>query len=239
MKKFFSTLLIALCAISFAKADSIWIEADGTGTVGKPQQLKVFFGSYQLARIEKVTDSNFQAVQDFTLWVVSPSGKSTFLKVSPADTYYKASFTPEENGVYVVMVENKQRKVEDWRNTSSKIGITKQNYYARTTIQVGNDSTMANILSDATIVATTLNEDVTFQVFYHGKPYSDAAMDIRHPEMKELNLKTDSEGKVKFHAPKGGRYFALVKLRFETPGTYKGVPFEVVREKSAVTVMVK
>ncbi|WP_440135120.1 hypothetical protein [Chitinophaga sancti] len=56
--------------------------------------------------------------------------------------------------------------------------------------------------------------------------------------MKELNLKTDSESRSGFHAPKSAGSFALVRLRFETPGTYKGVPFDVEREKSALTLLV-
>jgi hypothetical protein len=60
---------------------------------------------------------------------------------------------------------------------------------------------------------------------------------MRHPEMQEQKLTTDQDGKITSHATKPGRYFSLVTLKFESPGTYRGVHYDVFREKSTCTMI--
>ena len=231
------TLFILMIA-GKAKADSLWIEADAQGQIGKAQTIKVIFGSYNQYRLQKVT-GEFQEVKDFTCWIISPSGKHISLQFTPKETDYQASFIPAEKGTYIVLLENKQRKVEDWSNSATKIGVAKQHYYARTTIQIGQEQTMAKeTLTDLTIVEDGKNQAdsaVNLLVLLHGKPVPNATLFMRHPEMPEQKLTTDQNGKVSFHAPKPGRYFALVTLKFETPGTYRGVHYDVFREKATLT----
>jgi uncharacterized GH25 family protein len=239
MKRITLLFLSAVLIVLQSKADSLWIEADATGQIGKSQLIKVIFGSYSQYRLQKV-EGEFQEVKDFTCWILSPTGKHISLQFTPKDTSYEASFTPEEKGVYVVLVENKQRKVEDWSKSSTRIGITKQHYYGRTTIRVGNETTITpEALTDLTILKAPESQpgpDVVLQVLLHGKPVPNATLFMRHPEMPEQKLTTDQEGKVSFHAPRPGRYFSLVTLKFETPGTYKGVHYDVFREKSTLTM---
>lgn len=242
MKRITLISLVILSVVLQSKADSLWIEADAKGQIGQSQIIKVIFGSYNQYRLQKVGEE-FQEVKDFTCWIISPSGKHISLQFSPRDTAYEASFTPEEKGVYVVLVENKQRKVEDWSKSSTKIGITKQHYYGRTTIEVGGGAVIAaDALTDLTIVKDNSHQsgdgaDVTLQVLLHGKPVPNATLFMRHPEMQEQKLTTDQDGRVKFHAPRPGRYFSLVTLKFETSGTYRGVHYDVFREKSTLTMI--
>jgi hypothetical protein len=240
MKRLVFIFLGILLSTAHAKADSLWIEAEATGQVGKSQIIKVIFGSYNQYRLQKI-DGEFQEVKDFTCWMISPTGKHIALQFSPKETAYEANFTPAEQGIYVVLLENKQRKVEDWSKSTSKIGIAKQHYYARTTIQVGNSKAIAQeSLTDLTILRDAENQpnsDVVLKVLLHGKPVPNATLFMRHPEMQEQKLTTDQDGKVLFHNPKPGRYFALVTLKFETPGTYKGVHYDVFREKATLTMV--
>lgn len=234
------TVSLFFCMLT-SKADSLWIEADATGQVGKPQTIKVIFGSYSLYRLQKVSTDDFQQVRDFTCWAISPAGKSVPLEFVAKDMAYEARFTPAEKGIYVFLLECKQRRVEDWSNSTSKIGVAKQHYYGRTTVQVsGSDTVAQSALSDLSIVKdpeTQSGAQVVLQVLLHGKPVPNATLFMRHPEMKEQKLVTDTAGRVTFHAPKAGRYFALVTLKFETPGTYRGVHYDVFREKSTLTLM--
>lgn len=229
-----------LLGTTYAKADSLWIEADATGKIGKPQIIKVIFGSYNQYRLQKV-GGEFEEVKDFTCWLISPAGKHIALHFSPKGTCYEASFTPAEKGVYVVLLENKQRKVEDWSKSTTKIGIAKQHYYGRTTIQVGSEQTVApEAFTDLTIEKYPESQpgsDITLQVLLHGKPVPNATLFMRHPQMEEQKLTTDQDGKISFHAPKAGRYFALVTLKFESPGTYKGIHYDVFREKATLTMV--
>jgi uncharacterized GH25 family protein len=239
MKNLSLLIFFILFCTGIARADSIWIEANAKGQVGKAQTIKVIFGSYNEYRLQKVTTDDFQQVKDFTCWAISPSGKHISLAFKPKVIDYQATFIPQEQGTYVLLVENKLRRVEDWSNSSTKIGIAKQHYYGRTTLQVGNDKSMAtNALSDLTIVKDENSDTAAYlTVLLHGKPVPNAAVTIRHPEMPEQKLTTDAKGKVSFKAPKPGRYFGLVTLKFETPGTFKGVHYDVFREKATVTMI--
>lgn len=241
MKHLTILFLFLLTGITYTKADSLWIEVNGKGQVGKTQVVKVIFGSYSQYRIQKVT-AEFQEVKNFTCWAISPTGKHIAMEFTPKETAYEATFIPAEKGIYVLLLENKQRKVEDWSNSSTKIGVAKQHYYARTTIKVGDAETAApGALTDLSIVKfpeTQTGPDVILQVLLHGKPVPNATLYMRHPEMPEQKFTTDENGKISFHAPKPGRYFGLVTLKFETPGTWKGVHFDVFREKSAMTMVI-
>jgi len=241
MKRILLILLVVISGVLSTKADSLWIEADANGTIGKAQTIKVIFGSYGLYRLQKTTTEDFQQVKDFTCWAISPTGKHIALTFSPKETDYQAKFTPEEKGIYVFLLECKQRRVEDWSNSTSKIGVAKQHYYGRTTVKVGDSGTIAPAaLSDLSLVQNTGNKagsDVTIQVLLHGKPVPNATLLMRHPEMPEQKLKTDDNGNVSFHAPKAGRYFALVTLKFEQSGTFRGVHYDVFREKASATML--
>ena len=241
MKRITLILLVILSGILQVKADSLWIEADAKGQVGKAQVVKVIFGSYSQYRLQKVSTDDFQQVKDFTCWAISPTGKHVSLTFSPKDTSYEAKFIPAEKGIYVFLLECKQRRVEDWSNSSSKIGVAKQHYYGRTTVKVGDSEAVAPAaLSDLSLVKypeTQSGSDVTLQVLLHGKPVPNATLYMRHPEMAEQKLTTDENGKVSFHAPKPGRYFALVTLKFESSGTFRGVHYDVFREKSTLTML--
>lgn len=229
--------------ISFnAKASSLWIETPAKGQIGKPQQITIRFGSYTKYHLHAVSEGEFQDVKDFNVWTVSPSGKHSALQFTAADSSYLSAFTPSEEGLYVILLENKQRKVEDWRKSTTKIGITKQHYYARATVQVGNNNQISTLATtDLIMVKSPENQtgkDVTVQLLFHGKPVAKETITFRLPGMKDMLLTTDLQGKVVFKAPKSGFYFALAVLRFETPGTYKGEHFDVFREKSVLTFAV-
>jgi uncharacterized GH25 family protein len=243
MKRILFTILVVISGVLSTKADSLWIEADAKGQVGKPQTIKVIFGSYGLYRLQKTTTEDFQQVKDFTCWAISPTGKHIALTFSPKETDYQAKFTPEEKGIYVFLLECKQRRVEDWSKSSTKIGVAKQHYYGRTTVQVGESETVAPAaLSDLSLVqnvGTKAGADVTLQVLLHGKPVPNATLLMRHPEMPEQKLTTDENGNVSFHAPKAGRYFALVTLKFEQSGTFRGVHYDVFREKASATMLLE
>ena len=234
-------ILVLLSGIFQTKADSLWIEADANGQVGKAQTVKVIFGSYNQYRLQKTSTDDFQQVKDFTCWAISPTGKHVSLTFSPKNLAYETSFTPTEKGIYVFLLECKQRRVEDWSKSSSKIGVAKQHYYGRTTVKVGDSETVApSSLSDLSLVqdlTAKSGADVTLQVLLHGKPVPNATLFMRHPEMAEQKLTTDAEGRVSFHAPKKGRYFALVTLKFEKSGTFKGIHYDVFREKATATML--
>jgi uncharacterized GH25 family protein len=242
MKNLLLLIVGLFFGIAHSNADSLWIEADNTGQIGKAQTIKVIFGSYNQYRLQKI-GAEFQEVKDFTCWLISPSGKHIALQFAPKETSFDASFIPEEKGIYVALLENKQRKVEDWSNSSTKIGVAKQHYYGRTTITVGGAQDIAKeTQTDLSIVKepeTQPGPTIKLQVWLHGKTVPNATLFVRHPDMPEIKLTTDQDGKVQFEAPKPGRYFALVTLKFETPGTYKGVHYDVFREKSTLTMVLQ
>ncbi|OJV22582.1 MAG: hypothetical protein BGO21_05350 [Dyadobacter sp. 50-39] len=239
MKKQLITLIVMLILAPLAcRAHSVWIETSSVGQLGKQQTVSVYFGEFGKDKREKV-GNRFTEVNGFTAWAVSPSGKQTFLKFTPKTNCYQAIFTPSENGTYVILLENKVREVADWRNTSGKLGIIKQNYYARATVQVGDQVHVSQKAFTDLLVSSVhdpgAKSEVVFLATFQGKPLQATTLVVRAPGMQEIKLTTDEQGKVSWAGARPGLYTVTALLRFETPGTYKGVFYEAIREKATFT----
>jgi uncharacterized GH25 family protein len=239
-----SKIITLACLVLFTlnvKAHSLWIETAPKGHIEKAQIVKVYFGEYSKNKRENV-EARFTEVEQFTGWAVSPSGKQIFLKFTPATNSYDASFIPEENGEYVILVENKVRDVADWRNTSGKLGIVKQNYYCRATVQVGEPSSVLKLKKGETDITiqkkSQEGKSIILKAIYQGKPLKNTTLTVRSTEAEEQKLVTDGEGEVVFNCPKTGLYIITALLTFNTPGTYKGVAYHVFREKSTFSLTV-
>lgn len=84
--------------------------------------------------------------------------------------------------------------MEDWRNTSLKIAITKQDYYARVNFVVGNvteipkkqPQTEVSIINKQPL--QTGSKIMTSQVFLHGKAVPDAIVFVRNPSEMSKNV---------------------------------------------------
>src|SRR6056297_2598820 len=137
MKKLIATLLLITLPVLSVSAHYLWIETNGNGTLGQAQEVRVHYGEYTYGVIEKVEGEAFPAVSKFTLWVIAPDGTKTELNTKAKEDHYLASFTPSQNGVYTIALNNNEIDVIDY--TEYDFGIFKTHYHSTAKVLIGTD----------------------------------------------------------------------------------------------------
>ncbi|MCX2679548.1 DUF4198 domain-containing protein [Galbibacter sp. EGI 63066] len=229
MKKTILTIVMMCFAIAPSFAHYLWIETNPTGSVGNGQEIKVHYGEYTYGVIEEVEGEAFPKVSKFTVWVVSPSGEKTVLQTTAEKTYYKAVFTPEEEGTYTVLLNNNEIDVIDY--TQYDFGIFKTHYHAMANVHVGNvkNDTAAQNENGLTVKRiSTEDEEVKLQVLYKNKPLSKNEVAIYVADLWSKKLETDENGYLSFKQPWDTKYIVETTYKEEVPGTYKGDDYEFI-----------
>lgn len=94
-------------------------------------KFQFFFGEFSENDITK-TDKWFSDLKDFTLTVISPSKKEIKLKSTALENKYQAFFTPEEEGLYTVIMHHTVKDV---------YGTMVLDYNSSANVIIGNKST--------------------------------------------------------------------------------------------------
>ncbi|NML38688.1 hypothetical protein HHL17_15880 [Chitinophaga sp. G-6-1-13] len=143
MKKLlFSALLCCCMATAFGHA--LWIETIVNGKKGQAQEVKVFLGEY--AENERDSTQNwFSNMRDFKLYLIDPSGKKQQLECTPAGNHFKATFTPQTDGAYVLYIDHTVQEVY----SGSKI-----RYYAQGIVQVNHAKGLDNLKQNDFVLLT-------------------------------------------------------------------------------------
>ena len=109
-------------------AHALWIETKATGTKGKPQEISVYFGEFSDNDVTPAAKW-FSDLKDFSLVLISPSKKEIKLTPTALEKKYQAFFTPDEDGVYTVVMQHTVKDV---------YGTMKLDYNSSATVAVGN-----------------------------------------------------------------------------------------------------
>ena len=97
------SLLLFLTSYTQILAHALWIETNTTGKIGQKQEVKIYFGEYAVDERDSVTKW-YSNVKDFTIWIVAPDKQKVQLSTTAAVNYYQTSFTPDNEGVYTLMI---------------------------------------------------------------------------------------------------------------------------------------
>lgn len=231
--KILFTFLFALLTGSTSFAHYLWLETAESGEKNKEHAVKVYFGEYTYGVIEDPNGENYENVKNFSLWVISPSGKKTPIKTSVKDNAFHGTFTPKENGTYTVVLNNNEIDVIDY--TQYDFGIFKTHYHSTAKVVVGSEVSNTTADNDAGLVVVNASEtkagqnsSVVLQVLYKGKPVADQEVDVYVADLWSKKLKTDKEGKISFSLPWKTKYTIETTKKEEVPGTYKGENYEFI-----------
>lgn len=228
MKKLIAlTVLLMTTANTFAHY--LWIETAVSGTIGQEQVVKVHMGEYTYGVIEEVEGEAFQGVKNFTLWVVSPSGKKITLNTTAEKDHYKAVFTPEENGTYTILLNNDQIDVIDY--SQYDFGIFKTHYHAVANVNVGqaqNETATENKNGITVKRVVSADNQVKLQVLFKGQPLPKSEVKLFVKDLWSKSLETDQDGFIEFGLPWDTKYILEATHQEEVPGTYKGEDYEFV-----------
>ncbi|WP_379086200.1 DUF4198 domain-containing protein [Pedobacter sp. UC225_65] len=215
MKKISLLMMLLTLSISSVFAHALWIETASVGKKGQAQEVKVFFGEYE----GKEPDSAkkwFSNLKEFSLVLTAPDGSKKVLKTTPAVLCYKTTFTPEQDGTYILSIVHEVKDIYE----SAKI-----EYYAFANVAIGN-APKVNVALPANALFSFRPEQpvlktgtaITHSIVYNKAPFAEQKLSIIHPDNKKEEPKTDAKGKFVFKPEQKGNYFLEAFAEDKTPG---------------------
>jgi uncharacterized GH25 family protein len=229
MKNIFLPVLLFFFGMISANAHYLWLETNGFGKSGQEHEVRVHYGEYTYGVIEKVDGEAFPAVAKFTLWVIAPDGTKTELKTTAKEDHYLARFTPSQNGVYTIALNNNDIDVIDY--TQYDFGIFKTHYHSTAKIQVGDMDADTQAINPEGIVVKQLahnSDEIKLQVLYKGKPLAKNELQVYVADLWSKTLHTNDNGEVSFALPWKTKYIVETTIKEEVPGTYNGEAYEFI-----------
>lgn len=228
MKIILTTVLTLLTAAA-SHAHYLWIETAPVGAVQKAQEIRIYYGEYTYGMVEKVNGESFPKVRNFSLWVLDEKGAKTELQTTARDSFYVASFTPQSEGTYTVILNNNKIDVIDY--TQYDFGIFKTHYHSTARIQVGKETGNMQSQNPDGLSLVRLpdeNESAVFRVLYKGKPLVKNEVAVFVTDLWSKTIYTDEEGLISFKLPWNEKYILEVTSKEEVPGTYNGRDYEFI-----------
>ncbi|WP_344852447.1 DUF4198 domain-containing protein [Pedobacter jeongneungensis] len=236
MKTKISLLVLFLAfSISSAFAHALWIETSAMGKKGQPQDVKVFFGEYEHNEPDTAAKW-FSNLKDFKLVLTAPNGTTKVLTTSPDVLFYKASFTPDQDGTYKISVVHEVAAVYE----KAKI-----EYYAFADVAVGASKINTVFPADAALTirpdkhALKVGETAVHEVIYNKTPFANQKLTVVGPDKKGQPTETDAQGKFTFKPATKGSYFLEAFTEDKTPGKLNGKDYEKIWHLVTYTTEVK
>jgi len=230
-------LFLMLVASPKLFAHALWIETKATGTKGKAQEISVYFGEFSDNDITKA-DKWFSDLKDFTLVVISPSKKETKLTAKALDNKYQAFFTPDEDGVYTIVMHHKVKDV---------YGTMVLDYNSSATVTVGN-AIKGNEATANTNIISVFAKDVTaakqktkinINALYEGKEAKEQKMKVIAPNGWEKELWSNDKGEISFTPIWPGNYMVEFAYTEKASGEHNGKKYDEIWKMATYLITVK
>jgi uncharacterized GH25 family protein len=230
-------LLLMLVATPQLFAHALWIETKATGTKGKAQEISVYFGEFSDNDITKA-DKWFSDLKDFTLVLVSPSKKETKLTSKALDNKYQAFFTPDEDGVYTVVMHHKVKDV---------YGTMVLDYNSSATVVVGNKTSGNYATANNNVIgvfsenadAAKKNTKVDGFALYEGVAAKGQKIKVIAPNGWEKELWTNDEGQFSFTPIWSGNYMVEFAYTEKAAGEHNGKKYDEIWKMATYFITVK
>lgn len=223
MNKLIIVLALLLVHLQ-ASGHHLWIQTSSRGEVGQEQEIRIYFGEYTYGLMEAVNGESFQKVRKFSLWIVDGKGEKMQLPFSAGEDYYFATFTPQQEGTYLVVLDNDQIDVIDY--TQYNFGIFKTHYHSVARIQVGEKKNDTGIYNPEGITFKNLSVEpgkVRLQVYFRHEISPDQEVNVFIADQWSKKMHTDENGMVAFDLPlRNTQYIVEFTRKEEVPGTFRG-----------------
>jgi uncharacterized GH25 family protein len=209
-------------SISGAFAHALWIETAATGKKGQAQEVKIFFGEYESGEPDSAAKW-FSNLKDFKLVLTAPNGTTKVLTALPDVLFYKASFTPDQDGTYKLSIVHEVAAVYE----KAKI-----EYYAFADVAVSTLKINTSFPAQAALTirpdkhALKAGETAVHQVIYNKEPFASKKLTVVGPDKKAQPTETDAEGKFTFKPAIKGNYFLEAFTEDKTPGKLNGKDYD-------------
>jgi hypothetical protein len=218
-------------------AHALWIETKATGTKGKAQEISVYFGEFSDNDITKA-DKWFSDLKDFSLVAISPSKKEIKLTAKALDNKYQAFFTPDEDGVYTIVMHHKVKDV---------YGTMVLDYNSSATVTVGNAAkgneaaANSNIISlfSKDVITAKQNTKINVNALYEGKIAKEQKMKVIAPNGWEKELWSNENGEISFTPIWPGNYMVEFAYTEKASGDHNGKKYDEIWKMATYLISVK
>ncbi|APA00173.1 hypothetical protein [Flavobacterium commune] len=234
----FKTVLVTLLLISAPAvfAHALWIETKTTGTKGKPQEISVYFGEFSENDITKA-DKWFSDLKDFTLTVISPSKKEIKLQSTALENKYQAFFTPDEDGVYTVVMQHTVKDVYgtmvlDYNSSANIVVGNKLNGNSGT----NNTNKIAVFSKNTTSLAK--NTKITAVALYNNAIAKQQKVKVIAPNGWEKELWTNENGEISFTPIWSGNYMIEFSQTEKKSGEHHGKKYDEIWKMATYQLVV-
>jgi len=223
MKKKLLLSILAFCAfLSNTFAHALWIETAPTGKKGVAQEVRIYFGEFADKDITP-TERWFSDTRSFSLVLITPDKQEIKLNPNQQKEYFSATFTPEKEGVYTVLLHHLVKEVYHGNRLD---------YNSSAQVRVGNTSSeVIPSFSNIGIYADgkmgfKKEQAISFIAFLDNKPAAKTEVEVVAPNGWSKRLYTDSTGKGSFTAIWPGRYNLEFTHSGKKSGEHQGKPYE-------------
>lgn len=235
----FKTVLVALLLVVSAPAvfaHALWIETKTTGTKGKPQEISVYFGEFSENDITKA-DKWFSDLKDFTLTVISPSKKEIKLQSNALENKYQAFFTPDEDGVYTVVMQHTVKDVYgtmvlDYNSSANIVVGNKLNVNSGT-----NNTNKIAVFSENT-TSLAKNTKITAVALYNNAIAKQQKVKVIAPNGWEKELWTNENGEISFTPIWSGNYMIEFSQTEKKSGEHHGKKYDEIWKMATYQLVV-
>ncbi len=237
MKKW--NILILAIAFSFITsnlfAHALWIETAATGSIGKEQTVKIYYGEYVENERDEVSKW-YSDIKEFSLWLITPGQEKIQLKTTPGTNYYEARFAPSTNGTYTLAVSHQAKELG---------GNTRYHFLSTAEVTVGKpvirNEAAVNPLqiqkTDATPIL--LNKTVELKAFLNNLKADHKKVSVFSPNGWTKELTTTADGAISFVPPFRGRYVIEISDMEKVAGEHYGKPYEETWKGATYSIEVK
>lgn len=199
------TLALALIHL-FAHAHTIWIETTAKGQLGKEQEIHIFFGEYSDGKPTK-TARWFSDLKDYKLMMTAPDGTISELGKAQDSTFYKATFTPAQEGVYTFWLDHEVKDVFKEMKITYTAGAFVAVKGKKEAVKVGQGRYQVEVPNP--------QKPGNILILKDGKPHAGATLNLEQIGNKDgLQVLTDKDGKLLL--PKNAKGNYLVELSIPT-----------------------
>lgn len=235
--KTLSFLFLMLFAAPQLFAHALWIDTKATGIKGKTQEISVYFGEFSDNDITKA-DKWFSDLKDFSLVVISPSKKETKLTSKALDNKYQAFFTPDEDGVYTIVMHH---------TVGDVYGTMKLDYNSSATVVVGNKSAgnvaaannnKISVFSENADIAKK-NTVINVSALYEGVIAKSQKIKVIAPNGWEKELWTNDKGEISFTPIWSGNYMVEFAYTEKSAGEHNGKKYDEIWKMATYQIAVK
>ncbi|GAB3509633.1 DUF4198 domain-containing protein [Emticicia fontis] len=229
-------MVFALLLTPFlSQAHGYWLEVKGSGKVGEPAKIQIFYGEY--LNQGRMKGKSLDKMNEIKLFVIDEAGNRIDVPTVQTETHWEGTFTPKTEGNYQVMGINETREVQDW--VKHNLGIVRPMQYLRTNYTVGKATAATKPNNYLDIIASESDNGINLNAFKNNAPADKVKLTVISPDGWEKVKVTSERGRASFTPNIKGVYLIEAEWIDKTPGTYKDKPYESIRYHSETTIEVK